>query len=174
MLAGLRMARPLQSLSSNAAANAASEPEERDMNAWTTIKKIVTVGIAAVALAGCAGEPVLGEWESTERVGEKRHTLDLSEEGEGTAAIRFYIDVEGYSVLTIAEMDLRWEDRDDGRYRIDLECDEVRFPEFGESTSDCSEVDFEMECELFGDDEDSLECDGDGLFESFDFEWRRP
>jgi len=144
------------------------------MNAWTTIKKIATVGITALALAGCGEEAVLGEWESTERIGDKRHSLDLSEDGEGAAKIRFYFTDDGYSILVVAQMDVRWEDRGEGRYILDLECDKVKLPELGESTSDCAELDFEMECDLYGDAEDELECDGEGVFEDFDFEWRRP
>jgi hypothetical protein len=35
-----------------------------------------------------------------------------------------------------------------------------------------SELDFEMECDM-NDDGDELECEGDDLFENYEFEWER-
>lgn len=38
----------------------------------------------------------------------------------------------------------------------------------------CSELDFVMRCEVKGDNEDELDCEGiGGGWESYDFQWRR-
>jgi hypothetical protein len=117
---------------------------------------LLTLGLAA---AGCGEDPIIGQWASPEPAGTNRehNTMEVDEDLRGTGRVYFSIDGQPY----YADFDLEAEAVDDG-YEIEWSCD-----------GDCGDLDFTMECELSGDDDDELDCTGDGLWRDFEFEWEK-
>jgi hypothetical protein len=114
-----------------------------------------TLALAALSLAGCAS-PAIGDWRSSDTVANEHNEMKLEDDLSGEATVYFYLDDEPY----FADYDVTWEDEGD-TIAVDLEC-----------KGDCASFDFKMDCEL-NDDEDEMECDGDGAFRDYVFEWKR-
>ncbi len=55
----------------------------------------------------------------------------------------------------------------DNRLELDMTCTHSTLYEWS-----CSEDDFTMECRI-NDDEDELDCEGNGLWDGYEFEWER-
>lgn len=123
------------------------------MNARKLISLIVT--LVSLGSFGCAGEAVVGTWES-DGAGSARNRMDVADDMTGEATIYFYYDDDLYS----ADFDVDATEHDGG-YDFELTC-----------RGDCNELDFTMECDLRGDD-DELRCSGNGLWEDYELEWEK-
>ena len=99
-------------------------------------------------------DPVIGDWESAERIGSERNELEIDDDLEGEAVI--YAFFEGDPVFVEFDVEV---DEDGGDYELDFECQ-----------GDCASLDFTLDCEFDGDE---LECDGDGVWSEYEFVWRR-
>ena len=125
--------------------------------------------VAMVVMTGCAEEPIVGTWRATDDVEGERATLDLSEgDGSGTGSATIYgwvSDDAGYWYFVEAENDVRWTLLGEGLYSLDLTCRSAWFPDYGEGTEECDGLDIELECNLVGDEERRLECEGPNDFE---------
>jgi hypothetical protein len=100
---------------------------------------------------------VVGDWESRDTVAGEHNEMALEEDGDGEATLYFYYDGEPFK----ADFDLEWEETDNGDIEIEFKCD-----------GDCGSLDFTMECEL-NDDETEMDCEGDEMWDSYEFEWDR-
>jgi hypothetical protein len=114
---------------------------------------LVTAGVVLAGLAGCTPppeplDPLVGAWTSTMRIADEHNELELDERLEGEATIHFYFDGDAY-----------YGDFDVGRYELRFDC-----------SGGCSDFDFDASCNLFG---DRLDCEGDGLWEDYEFTWER-
>lgn len=127
--------------------------------ASTLLRRFAKVGASIAALlacTACAGLDLEGDWESTDTVGGERNELAVDDNGRGEAVLFFYFDGDLYK----GEFDVKWEEKDNGDIEFELDCDGP------------SELDFTMDCEV-NDDEDELECTGDGGWRDYEFEWER-
>ena len=118
--------------------------------------------LAALALSlplvsGCEDDPdpIIGRWESTDPIGNSENTLEIDSDMRGESRIYFY-QGDGYYYADF-DVDVRVIEKG-ARYELDLSCE-----------GNCGELDFEMECDLITDDR--LECEGDGTWSTYDFEW---
>lgn len=118
----------------------------------------------AAALFGCKDDeespqpdPIFGDWEAASDVGGETSELEIGENYEGEGTIFFYMD----STLYYADFDFSVEAKGGGEYEFDMECD-----------GDCSDLDFTMDCEI-NEAGDELDCEGDGGWESYEFEWEK-
>lgn len=122
---------------------------------------ICTFVLALSCLSGCqedepAPDPMIGAWQSRDSVAGQRNALEVRPDLRGEATIWFYYAEELY----YADFDVRVSVIEKGaRYELEMECD------------GCADFDFDMECDMVYDDR--LECDGDGPWESYAFEWER-
>jgi hypothetical protein len=120
---------------------------------------ILAVLAAAVPLAGCPAddaEPIVGEWEGSNSVSGQRNTLEIFDDLEGDARVWFYFqDRFGY-----ADFKVRVDPRRERVYDLRFDC-----------RGDCAIFDIEMECEV-GRNGDRMECEADGLWSNYQFEWR--
>ena len=98
-------------------------------------------------------EPVVGEWESKDRIGADHNEMEIEEDLEGEATIYFFAGGEGY----FADFDVTVDPEGGSDYELEFDC-----------RGGCSDLDFKAECELDGDE---LECEGDGSWEEYEFEW---
>ena len=119
--------------------------------------KMIAAALALSPMLVACASPAQGDWVSVDRVASERNELSLDDDDKGDARIYYYYDDQAY----YADFDVEWEDQGDSIV-IDLECD-----------GDCGSLDFELECELSGDDDDEMDCDGDGVFAEYRFEWKR-
>ncbi len=128
---------------------------------WNDRTRLLTFCAAmlsgCIGLTGCAQPAIIGDWESSEQLGGQRDELELEEDERGAALI--WVTSEGR--LIAIEYDVEWREDGTDRYEVDLECD-----------GDCASLDFTMDCEMRGDD-DEMKCDADGIFNNFEFEWER-
>lgn len=113
---------------------------------------------AMVTTIGCVSEaappdPIIGAWESAERIGSDLNEMEIDADLEGEATVYFYIGGDSY----FADFDVVAEPEGNGDYELDFECE-----------GDCGELDFTADCELDGDE---LECEGDGPWEEYEFVW---
>lgn len=112
---------------------------------------------AAMTTAGCnseaAPDPIIGAWESTERIGSELNEMEIEDDLEGEATLFFFIGEGAF----VAEFDVVVDPEGDGDYELDYECQ-----------GDCRELDFTADCEMRGDE---LECEGDGLWSDYELEW---
>jgi hypothetical protein len=122
-----------------------------------------SVLLAIAALAGCTSvedgpDPIVSSWESAEPVGGFYNSLEIEDDLSGDATIYFYAS-DGY--LYYLEFDVEAEIDEAGRYTLELECN-----------GDCGDYDFEMECDMssLGDE---MDCDGDGIWSQYAFEWKQ-
>jgi len=150
-----------------------------------TIKNIWVSGLIAltgiaflVVLSACQPEdeepePIIGDWQSTEELEcngygsySDRNKLEIDDdlEGEATIYAAHWNSDEDDVECSVIEYEVEVEvDKKGKEYTLKLECDEEN-----DSMYDCSDLDFELECEL---DDDEMECDGDELFGDYEFEW---
>jgi hypothetical protein len=111
-----------------------------------------------IGLSGCdKPDPLIGKWESRDRIAGERNELEIEDDLDGEALVFAY--PSGGDTLYEFEFDVTVERTDDGEYDIDMEC-----------IGNCTELDFTMECQL---DDDELECDATDLWETYDFRWQR-
>ncbi len=111
-----------------------------------------------VAALGCdseppAPDPIIGAWESAERIGSDLNEMEIEADLDGEATLYFFIGNDSY----FADFDVVAEPEGNGDYELDFECQ-----------GGCDELDFTAECELDGDE---LECEGDGRWEEYEFVW---
>jgi hypothetical protein len=125
-------------------------------------KSLVVLGLAAVLFSPACfhGEeeedvPLAGSWESDERVGGYRNTLDIDENLTGSATLYFYYDDDPdlyYADYIAVASELEAS----GSYLVSMICD----------GSSCSDLDFTMTCGVIG--AMYLDCAGSGLFATYD------
>lgn len=120
----------------------------------------LAAGLLLAGLAGCAPppeplDPLVGAWTSTMRIADEHNELDLDERLRGDATIHFYFDGAAY----YGDFDVTGERLAGGRYELRFDC-----------IGDCSDFDFDASCNLYG---DRLDCEGDGLWEDYEFTWER-
>lgn len=123
-------------------------------------KHLPFIGALALCLGACLEpkddpDPLIGDWQSTERVGGENNEMEIDSDLEGEATIYFYIGDEAY----FADFDVVAFDTGSGRYELEFECEGA-----------CSELDFFARCTLDGDE---LECSGDGPWSEYEFVWER-
>jgi len=117
--------------------------------------------LAALALGACAQEddgpdPLIGSWESRDSVAGERNELQIDPDLRGDATIWFFFEGDLY----YADFDVSARVLEEGsRYELEMQCE------------GCSDFDFDMDCDLVYDDR--LECDGDGPWADYVFEWER-
>ena len=126
------------------------------------MKRILFAVLTTLALAACPNsdsepDPIAGDWRSSESIGGNRNTLEIDDDLAGTAKVFFAIEGD----LFFANFDVVVSPERDGEYTVDMECDGA-----------CGELDFEMECEITSSGS-RLECEGDGLWGGYPFEWKR-
>lgn len=132
------------------------------MSRLTRSTRTITLATAGVLLAGLAGcapppeplDPLMGAWTSTMRIADEYNELELDESLEGDATLHFYFDGAAY----YGDFDVTGERLAQGSYELAFDC------------SGCSDFDFDASCDLYG---DRLDCEGDGLWEDYEFEWER-
>ncbi|MCH9681800.1 MAG: hypothetical protein K0V04_10235 [Deltaproteobacteria bacterium] len=120
------------------------------------IVRLVCVAAALMAVACDTAdpiEPIVGAWESTERIGSDHNEMQIDADLDGEATIYFFFDGEWF----FADFDVTAEPEGGGDYALEFDCD-----------GGCSELDFTAECEL---DRGDLLCKADGLWEDYEFEW---
>ena len=120
--------------------------------------------LAALTLLGAAcANPLEGRWEGADS-GQRDNEVEFNDELEGRGSLSYTL--EGVPSCTQYDVKVTSEDGDD--YGIDWECT-------GNCNGDefpCGDFDFDMDC-VIGDD-DTMECDGDGLFRNYgSFEWEK-
>ncbi|MDP7110407.1 MAG: hypothetical protein QGH45_00515 [Myxococcota bacterium] len=104
--------------------------------------------------------PIEGDWESAEKIGGERNTLEIDPDNRGEATIYFYMGSDLYYDDFDVEVTEAISENQRRSFVLEMEADST------------SELDFEMECDM-NDAKDELECEGDDLFESYEFEWER-
>jgi hypothetical protein len=126
-------------------------------NLLTALLLTLTAIVAATACdSGDDIDPIVGYWESRETIAGERDELELDDTLRGEARIYFYF--AGDPVY--ADFDVEGQNRGGGRYDLELDCD-----------GDCSELDFEMDCELRANDR--LECSATSWLSGVELEWER-
>ncbi len=125
--------------------------------------KLFLVTALLVSTSGCADDPVLGQWRSTEKLANgERNELWFYKDQSGEATL--YATAEGQpESWAKVDFKLDWEDKGDSSFELDMECDE----------SFCNGDDFTMECEGFEERSGSLklDCEGDGKWTDYIFNW---
>jgi hypothetical protein len=130
--------------------------------------KMFWPALVALVLGGCSS-PAIGDW--TYSLGGENAALELAEGYSGEATIYWFSNPGPVNQCAAcepvrAEFDVEWEETDD-QIVVDLQC------KAGPNGNDCvPTLDFEMERSL-DDAEEELECDGDGIWAEFAFEWKR-
>lgn len=121
-------------------------------------KTLTTFAMAScLASTACGPAPVVGDWESKDRIQGERNALELDDDGRGQATLYFFFGENFYE----ADFDVDWEEESNGDVTLDLACD-----------GNCGELDFRMECALSSDEEE-MDCDGEEPFRTYEFEWVR-
>jgi len=126
---------------------------------------VIAVGLL-VGLSGCQAGMMtaVGDWISTDHIEGNYNTLDVGRDYTGDATLYFYLT--GDETLYYQDFDLAVADSvvqgNDHLLLFELRCD----------GSSCSDLDFQLECEVSR-DEDELSCEGEKVwetYENFDFE----
>ncbi len=131
--------------------------------------RLSQLGLVAMALAAtaCASQPVVGEWENEESGSSLDDVLHIEEDGIGTRALEQTWLSEGVSFKISIEWTISWEEKGEGEYDAELECENARAKADGETiVSGCQEMmealganlDFDVECKLNA-AEDELDCE---------------
>ncbi|MCR9160839.1 MAG: hypothetical protein ACE37F_03605 [Nannocystaceae bacterium] len=126
-------------------------------NARTPWVALTWSALLSVATAACdtsdPPDPIIGSWESKERVGAEYNELEIGDDLEGEATIYFFVGDAGY----FADFDVVADPEGGGDYELEFDC-----------IGGCNDLSFKAECELDGDE---LECEARGDWESYEFEW---
>ena len=122
-----------------------------------TARRLVCSAMMLIA-TGCepsedSPDPIVGSWQSSERVANEHNEMEIDPDLEGEATIYFFIGEEAY----YADFDVVAKPDGGHDYELEFDCQ-----------GSCSDLDFEAECELDGDE---LECEGDGNWEEYEFSW---
>jgi len=117
-------------------------------------------------------EEVIGDWASFDRLEcqgygsfNNYNEMEIDDDLEGTADIYFWYEYEGIADCCHAEFDIEVEDMDVDEFEIEFDCSDEDAVAFS-----CSDLDFTMVCEL---DHGDLLCEGDGVWDGYEFEWER-
>jgi len=121
------------------------------MQAWQVVASLLVLGAV-----GCGDEAIVGDWRG-DTDGTEENKLDVGDDLSGDGRIYFVLDGQPY----YADFDVEVTANDD-TYEIDWQCQ-----------GDCAALDFTMDCDVRGDDDDQLRCDGDGGWRDYRFEWQK-
>lgn len=123
---------------------------------------------ACLLLATACSNPVEGKWRSDKELpNQQRNSMTVEGDLTGKATI-YATPAYDLNLWSKFKFEFEGEEKDDGyRWDFDMEC----------TSEQCNGDDFEMECKVFsGDDNgglDKLNCNGDGRWESYPFDWER-
>jgi len=116
-------------------------------------------------LAGCAASPE-GDWQSDTKLGNgEKNEMSLTA-GDMRGSATLWATRAGESSFTEFEFDVEWQEKRNGEYEFDLECD----------SGPCEDGanDFEMECDFIETTTgEKLDCEGDGRWSNAVLQWER-
>jgi hypothetical protein len=135
----------------------------------TRSAQLVLVGL----LAGCGGDPILGStWTASAPEG-RSNSLEVDDGLRGKATVFAYVSIDEGPALIAFHFDVAARILRTGDYRFELKADQLCTPSGSYCISDDVDVfDFEMDCTL-NRDRESLDCQGDGGWDSYEFDWQR-
>jgi hypothetical protein len=128
--------------------------------------QLIAALLAVMFGAGCASPPLIGYWESDKRLGnDRKNKLEIYEGFTGTAKI-YATPANDPNTWILFEFEVVWEDFE-VEFALDLDCEEG--PCEGKINN------FDMDCEVIEQEDDSevMDCDGDKKWKDYPFQWQR-
>jgi hypothetical protein len=109
----------------------------------------------------------VGDWQSREATaGGRRSSMSVELEGDGSATLNYVLQSDPATALE-DEFSLRWEQVGESKFELRMQCETSSLLGTG-----CASHDFTMSCAPEGGG-DELECTGNGIWATFNFQWER-
>ncbi len=116
-------------------------------------------------LTSACDAPLVGNWESDSKLDNgERNKLEVFGDFTGEAEV-WATSCRSCNDWTEFKFDFDWEE-DGTEFDLEMDCDD----------GPCDGADFKLECEVIeeeGSGEEKLDCKGDGLWESYPFDFQR-